>query len=175
MKSKDFFIIPFAGLKQGKHNFSFSIENKFFKNLGYNEFNDVKLIAQVELLKKTTFLELSFFITGKVNVFCDISIEPFDLEINSESNFIVKFNNSSESFSDEIIFLPIGSHEIDITNHLYETIILSLPIRKIHPKVKDGTLENEITIKLKELEPKLENQSFENDSRWDKLKDLKQT
>tara|TARA_B000000441_G_C21733039_1_gene347785 strand:+ start:583 stop:1110 length:528 start_codon:yes stop_codon:yes gene_type:complete len=175
MKSKDFFIIPFAGLKQGKHNFSFSIENKFFKNLGYNEFNDVKLIAQVELLKKTTFLELSFFITGKVNVFCDISIEPFDLEINSESNFIVKFNNSSENFSDEIIFLPIGSHEIDITNHLYETIILSLPIRKIHPKVKEGTLENEITIKLKELEPKLENQSFENDSRWDKLKDLKQT
>tara|TARA_B100000073_G_scaffold348354_1_gene366651 strand:+ start:3329 stop:3856 length:528 start_codon:yes stop_codon:yes gene_type:complete len=175
MKSKDFFIIPFAGLKQGKHNFSFSIENKFFKNLGYNEFNDVKLIAQVELLKKTTFLELSFFITGKVNVFCDISIEPFDLEINSESNFIVKFNNSSENFSDEIIFLPIGSHEIDVTNHLYETIILSLPIRKIHPKVKDGTLENEITIKLKELEPKLENQSFENDSRWDKLKDLKQT
>ena len=173
MKSKDFFIIPFAGLKQGKHNFSFSIENKFFKNLGYNEFNDVKLIAQVELLKKTTFLDLSFFITGKVNVFCDISIEPFDLEINSESNFIVKFNNSSENFSDEIIFLPIGSHEIDITNHLYETIILSLPIRKIHPKVKDGTLENEITIKLKELEPKLENQSFENDSRWDKLKDLK--
>ena len=175
MKSKDFFIIPFAGLKQGKHNFSFSIENKFFKNLGYNEFNDVKLIAQVELLKKTTFLELSFFITGKVNVFCDISIEPFDLEINSESNFIVKFNNSSENFSDEIIFLPIGSHEIDITNHLYETIILSLPIRKIHPKVKEGTLENEITIKLKELEPKLENQSFENDSRWYKLKDLKQT
>ena len=74
---------------------------------------------------------------------------------------------------DEIIFLPIGSHEIDVTNHLYETIILSLPIRKVHPKVKDGTLENEITIKLRELEPKLEKQSFENDSRWDKLKDLK--
>ena len=173
MKSKDSFIIPFAGLKQGQHNFSFSIENKFFKSLGYNEFNDVKLIAQIELLKKTTFLELIFFITGKVNVFCDISIEPFDLEINSESNFIVKFSNSNENFSDEIIFLPIGSNEIDVTNHLYETIILSLPIRKIHPKVKDGTLENEITIKLKELEPKLENQSFENDSRWDKLKDLK--
>ena len=91
----------------------------------------------------------------------------------SSTNFIVKFSNTSENFSDEIIFLPIGSHEIDVTNHLYETIILSLPTRKVHPKVKDGTLENEITIKLKELEPNLENQTFENDSRWDKLKDLK--
>ena len=32
-------------------------------------------VTQIELLKKTTFLELIFFITGKVNVFCDISIE----------------------------------------------------------------------------------------------------
>ena len=37
----------------------------------------------------------------------------------------------------------------------------------------DGTLENEITIKLRELKPKLEKPSFENDSRWDILKDLK--
>ena len=66
MKSKDFFIIPFVGLKQGRHNFTFSIENKFFKSFGYNDFNNVKLIANVELLKKTTFLELSFIISGKV-------------------------------------------------------------------------------------------------------------
>tara|TARA_B100000945_G_C20403989_1_gene608975 strand:+ start:1647 stop:2168 length:522 start_codon:yes stop_codon:yes gene_type:complete len=173
MKSKDFFIIPFVGLKQGRHNFSFSIENKFFKSFGYNDFNNVKLIANVELLKKTTFLELSFIISGKVNVFCDISIEPFDLNIDTNSNFIVKFANPSKNISDEIIFLPIGSHEIDVTKHIYETIILSLPTRKVHPNVKDGTLENDITLRLKELEPKLEKQSFENDSRWDKLKDLK--
>jgi len=172
MKSKDFFIIPFLGLKQGRHDFSFSINNKFFKSFGYNDFNNAKLTANVDLIKKASLLELNFIISGKVNLFCDISIESFDMQINTNSNFIVKFGNSSENVSDEIIFLPNGSHEIDVTKHIYETIILSLPIKKIHPKVKDGTLQNETTIKLKELEPKLEKQNFENDSRWDKLKDL---
>ena len=62
MKSKDFFIIPFAGLKQGRHDFSFSIENKFFKGFGYNDFNNAKLDANVELIKKANLLELNFFI-----------------------------------------------------------------------------------------------------------------
>ena len=172
MKSKDFFIIPFLGLKEGRHDFSFSINNKFFKSFGYNDFNNAKLTANVDLIKKVSLLELNFIISGKVNLFCDISIEPFDLQINTNSNFIVKFGNSSENVSDEIIFLPNKAHEIDVTKHIYETIILSLPTRKIHPKVKDGSLQNETTNKLKELEPKLEKQNFENDSRWDKLKDL---
>ena len=105
-------------------------------------------------------------------MFCDISIEPFDIQINTNSNYIVKFGNSNENISEEIIFLPNRSHEIDVTKHIYETIILSLSIKKVHPKVIEGTLQNETTIKLKELEPKLEKQNFENDSRWDKLKDL---
>ncbi|MAU58256.1 MAG: hypothetical protein CMC33_01185 [Flavobacteriaceae bacterium] len=172
MKRKDFFIIPFAGLKEGLHYFSFSIKNKFFKSFGYNDFNNAKLIANVNLIKKVNLLELNFIISGKVNVFCDISIEPFDIQINTNSNCIVKFGNSNENISEEIIFLPNGSHEIDVTKHIYETIILSLSIKKVHPKVIEGTLQNETTIKLKELEPKLEKQNFENDSRWDKLKDL---
>jgi uncharacterized metal-binding protein YceD (DUF177 family) len=173
MKSEEFIIISFAGLKQGRHDFSFPIENKFFKSFGYNDFNNAQIIAKVELIKKLTLLELHFIISGKVNVLCDISIEPFDLEINTESSFIVKFGNSNKNVSDEIIFISEGSHKINVTQHIYETIVLSLPIKKIHPGVKDGTLQNEIIMKLKELEPKLEIQTFENDSRWDKLKDKK--
>ena len=106
MKRKDFFIIPFAGLKEGLHYFSFSIKNKFFKSFGYNDFNNAKLIANVNLIKKVNLLELNFIISGKVNVFCDISIEPFDIQINTNSNCIVKFGNSNENISEEIIFLP---------------------------------------------------------------------
>ena len=97
MKRKDFFIIPFAGLKEGLHYFSFSIKNKFFKSFGYNDFNNAKLIANVNLIKKVNLLELNFIISGKVNVFCDISIEPFDIQINTNSNCIVKFGNPNEN------------------------------------------------------------------------------
>ena len=51
-------------------------------------------------------------------------------------------------------------------------IILSLPIKIIHPGVVDGSLESETLNKLKELESKAQEKSSKIDPRWDKLKDL---
>jgi uncharacterized metal-binding protein YceD (DUF177 family) len=59
-------------------------------------------------------------------------------------------------------------------------IVLSVPLRRVHPGVKDGSLNTEALTKLKELtvkekkkEPKKEEQKEENiDPRWDKLKQL---
>jgi uncharacterized metal-binding protein YceD (DUF177 family) len=51
-------------------------------------------------------------------------------------------------------------------------IILSLPIKIIHPGVVDGSLESETLNKLKELESKVQEKSSKIDPRWDKLKDL---
>jgi uncharacterized metal-binding protein YceD (DUF177 family) len=58
-------------------------------------------------------------------------------------------------------------------------IVLSIPLRRIHPGVKDGSLNTEALKKLKELtikELKIDHkkeQKEENiDPRWDKLKQL---
>ena len=74
-----------------------------------------------------------------------------------------------------MVIIPNEYHEIDISQFIYELIILSVPTKKVHPKVLDGTMNSEALTKLKELEIK-ENKSSENeditDPRWDKLKSL---
>ena len=67
------FVLAFAGLKEGIHHFSLDITSTFFDAFDYTEFNDVALNAQIELNKKATLLELSFSISGTVNVSCDVS------------------------------------------------------------------------------------------------------
>jgi uncharacterized metal-binding protein YceD (DUF177 family) len=48
-----------------------------------------------------------------------------------------------------------------------------MPSKLIHPQIEEGTLQSPILDKLKELEPKEEKKSQQdNDPRWDKLKDL---
>jgi uncharacterized metal-binding protein YceD (DUF177 family) len=57
---------------------------------------------------------------------------------------------------------------------IYELVTLSIPLKRIHPGVIDGTLQSDILEKLKELSPK-ENISVNNgdiDPRWNKLKKL---
>ena len=51
-------------------------------------------------------------------------------------------------------------------------IVLSMPIRNVHPDVENGTIDSEILNRLKEFDiNKEKNSNF--DARWDKLKELK--
>lgn len=166
------FDIPFVGLKTGKHDFLYTIEPKFFAHFGFTDFQTVKLNAKVTLDKKPGFLEFHFAIEGLGQLQCDVSMEWYDQKISTAYDFVVKFGSWQETDSDEIVLLPEGSYQINIAQYLYECIVLSLPYKRIHPGVEDGSLKNEILEKLSALEPKEEKLNGEQDPRWNKLKDL---
>ncbi len=164
-------MIKFSGLKDGVHLFNYELGNKFFKNFDYYDFNDAKLFAKLELEKQPTLLNLKFSFHGEIEVQCDVSMENFNLELKTEHAVVVKYKDDIISTDDKVIFLPIGSHSIDVSHLIYETIILAVPQKKVHPGIENGSLKSEIVEKLKALEPK-KNFKEKTDPRWDKLKDL---
>jgi uncharacterized metal-binding protein YceD (DUF177 family) len=166
------FVINFAVLKRGKHSFSFVIDIKFFEGFDYFDFKSVELETKFELEKQERMLHLFFETTGKISVPCDLSMEYFEMPVLSNFNLAVKFGKIYSDESDEILILPYGSHQIDISHYIYEMVVLSVPLRKIHPGIKDGSLNSEILERLKLLEPKEKKMPSESDPRWDKLKDL---
>ncbi len=177
MKVNKEFLIPFVGLKQGKHQFEFEINKEFFDDFGFDEYNDVNVKVNLVLEKKITMLELSFKHKGTVNVPCDITNEDFDLPIKGKLNLLVKFGDEYNADHDEILVLPHGEYQVDVSQYIYEMIVLSVPSKRIHPGVKDGTVAVEILDKLNELSPKVEEQKEEEqkentDPRWDELKKL---
>ena len=169
------YIIPFIGLKQGKHLFNYEIDNTFFEAFGFNEFNNSSLQVALVFEKKTTFFELNFAVLGTVNVDCDTSLEPFTQTINGNLPLVIKFGQEYNDDNDEMIIIPHEYYELDVSQFIYELIILSVPTKKVHPKVLDGTMDSEALNKLRELEIK-KNKSSSNeditDPRWDKLKSL---
>lgn len=174
-KTKDY-LIPFIGLKLGKHHFEYQISNKFFEIFDYHEFQNSDIKVNLVLEKKSTMLELSFKHKGTVNVPCDLTGEDFDLPIKGKMNLIVRFGETFNNDNEELLILPHGEFEIDVAQYVYEMIVLSVPLRRVHPGVKDGSLKTEALTKLNELavkEQKEENKKEENiDPRWDKLKQL---
>lgn len=174
-KTKDY-LIPFIGLKLGKHHFEYQISNKFFEIFDYHEFQNSDIKVNLVLEKKSTMLELSFKHKGTVNVPCDLTGEDFDLPIKGKMNLIVRFGETFNNDNEELLILPHGEFEIDVAQYIYEMIVLSVPLRRVHPGVKDGSLKTEALTKLNELavkEQKKENKKEENiDPRWDKLKQL---
>ncbi len=166
------FLVPFIGLKDGIHRFDFKIDNKFFEGFDFLDFQKVNIHVGLIFEKKPTLLELNFRAKGQVTVPCDISTEPFKLPIVTNYKLVVKFGSVKNSDDDEILILPHGSHEIQTAQYIYEMIVLSVPQKKVHPGIAEGTLKSDILEKLKELQPQDKTISDETDPRWDKLKDL---
>ena len=169
------FNIPFIGLKQGKHLFDYEIDNTFFEAFGFNDFNSSKLEITLVFDKKSTFFELNLRVNGFVNVDCDTSLEPYEQEIKGNMPLVVNFGTEYNDDNDEMIIIPHEYHEINISQFIYELVILSVPTKKVHPKVLDGTMSSEALTKLKELEIKENKSSTKEDDidpRWDKLKSL---
>jgi uncharacterized metal-binding protein YceD (DUF177 family) len=181
-KTKEY-IIPFVGLKLGKHQFEYQINNSFFEIFDFNEFEKSSIKVNVVLDKKPNLLELDFKHKGTVQVPCDLTGEEFDLPIKGKIKLIVRFGETFNNDNEELLILPFGEFEIDIAQYIYEMIALSIPLKRVHPGVKDGTLQSEALEKLKKMTVKKEvkeknkenkeKQDQENiDPRWDKLKQL---
>jgi len=170
MRSNDDFNIEFAGLKLGHHNFDFHISETFFNNYNYCDFSLADIKIDVALIKKTTIMELNIVARGNVRVKCDLTNEPYDQAIHNNIDLVVKFGNEFNNENDEILIIPHGEHKVNLAQYIYELTVLSVPAKRIHPGVIDGSLKSEILNILEDLKPK-ENKKTA-DPRWEKLKKI---
>ena len=174
MKKINAYLIQFSGLKQGKHQFEFQIDNSFFEHFDFTDFNHANVLISLVLDKKSTMLELSFKHKGIVNVPCDLSGENFDLPIKGKLNLLVKFGEEFNNENDEFLILPHGEFQVDVSQYIYEMIVLSIPAKRVHPGIKDGSLKTDAITTLEKLAPKIEEKQEQNDidPRWAALKKL---
>ena len=176
MKDLKEFTIPFRGLKLGKHQFDFELNNAFFEHFEYDEFNGAAIKLNVLLEKMSTLIEFTLDFTGSVNVACDLSNELYDQPISGSYQFVVKFGDELNDENEDLLILPHGSYEVNIQQYVFESIVLALPLRRIHPGVTDGTLKSDILDKLEELSPEASHEQEDDeentDPRWDSLKKL---
>jgi uncharacterized metal-binding protein YceD (DUF177 family) len=169
------YTIPFVGLKIGSHQFDYQIDNTFFEHFEYDEFHKADVKVDLELEKKSTLLDLHFHFNGTVNVNCDLTNEPYDQPISGNFDLVVKFGQEYNDEEEDLLILPHGSYEVDVAQYIYESIVLAVPAKRVHPGVADGTLKSEALDKLEELS--LNNQAEQSDEdqtdpRWDDLKKL---
>ena len=176
MKQINEFLIPFIGLKLGKHPFEYQVNNAFFDTFDYSDFERSDIRVKAVLEKKSTFMELALSHKGTIFVPCDTTGEMFDLSIKGKIKIVIQFGDAFNNDNEELLILPHGEYQVDIAQFVYEMIVLSIPLRRVHPGLKDGSLQSATLDKLNELKVKKvkkADKTAENiDPRWDKLKQL---
>ncbi len=168
MKTLREYNVNFAGLKDGKHQFEFPLDQKFIEGFETDiDFENYKGIARVELDKHSSFMEALISTKGTVTLDCDYTTEPFQQKVSNSFKLIIKFGEEFNDEDDEVLVLPQEAYQFNVAQYIYENIILSIPLKRICQECAKEMEEDE------EISEDTPNTKENIDPRWDALKNLK--
>ena len=90
------FIIPFVGLKQGKHEFQIDVTDAFFETFEYSIIQQGDVHINFTLDKKETMMVGEFQLEGMVKTTCDRCTDPIEVPIEGEFRLVYKFGTEEE-------------------------------------------------------------------------------
>ena len=169
MEKENEFLIPVSGLALGVHSFKFDINDDFFADLDYSEVKQAAVTVDLEVLREELMMTLNFHLEGKVLVTCDRCADEFYIPIQSEQVFYIKFGAEGVEESDDVVVVPAEEHAYDVRSLIYEYIILSIPIHRVHP---EGECNPKVLALLSHDEEPSD-EEIATDPRWAALKDVK--
>ncbi len=145
MKRNSLYSISFGGLSLGEHNFDFVLTNDFFASFGESEILNGDCKVSIDMKKHSSFLEMNVDIVGTVAVECDRCLEEVQLTVDFQSLLIVKLSSEVgdpefeiNTEEEDIIWVNSNDNQLDMSQYLFDSISLSLPISRIHPDDENG-------------------------------------
>ena len=124
--------IPYKGLKNGSHTFDFQIDDALFEAYERVEIKGGSCRAHIELLKSDTMLEFEIDIEGEVICECDRCLEDCPIAVEYSGDLVVKFSDEIDDYDGEVMWISPSEDKVDLTQYIYESIVLSLPYRRVH-------------------------------------------
>lgn len=164
------FSVPYKGLGNGVHHLKFTVDSEFFKEFEDSHIDNGNFEVEVELDKRHDHSVLLFDIKGKTRTSCDRCLSSIDLPMEGHFKLLLKFGEN-EGSDDEIMFIHPETSILNLSQVVYEYILLSMPIIKTY----DCDLDEEPPCNFEVLD-KLEEEEDTDDSPssnvWDSLKGL---
>lgn len=155
------FEIAFVGLKPGIHVFEYDLDNKFFQERGCRDASEVNAHVKLTLEKNTGFMLLKFDVDGKAEVLCDRCGNPLNMDLWDEFNMVVKLVENPDEMNEQeedpdIHYLSRTESLLDVSDWIYEFVLLSLPTQRICPTDAKGKPQcnEEVISKLKSMQGK---------------------
>lgn len=173
-KERHKYDIHIQGLENKQYEFEFEGGDKFFAEFEQDIIAKGSFRANVSLEKSSTMIQLAIKITGSIELTCDRSLEQFDEPLDIQQRYIYKFGDRHEELSDEIEIIPFGTATINLMHHLYDFIMLTVPMKKLHQRFRDEEEDYIYTLEGDEIEEdEVADDETPIDPRWAALKGIK--
>lgn len=178
MGHTDRYKLNLKSLKEGRHEFAFLLDRDYFQDIEGSPILEGEVDAEVVVTARGALYDLTILVDGYITTRCDRCLAPLEMEVYNERTLIVKLGAEYLEESDECVIIPAREGVLDLSWMLYEDVVLSLPMQRMHP---DGACEESMARLYRELSTQrlasdqdgVERDDEGIDQRWAALKQLK--
>ena len=125
--------VQLASLPEGKFEQEFVCDTQFFKNMENPDVVNSDVKVHLDLEYRNGIYNLDFTFKGLVQVPCDRCLDPIDIEVDTTYNIKVEYGDSYDDASDDLLIIPAANPYLNVAYMLYDTILLAIPMRHVHP------------------------------------------
>lgn len=131
----DAYKLQLKSLTEGVHQYTFCLDDKFFKEIDGPEVHKGKVDVHLSLKRIGGTFELKFNLSGVAMLPCDRCLDDMECPIEAENVLTVKLGKDY-SEDGEVLIVPEAEGELNIAWFLYEFVALEIPLKHVHPAGK---------------------------------------
>lgn len=133
MELEQKYSIAYKGLKNGLHEVDFDVDGALFKAYESKEIKDGRCKVHVDIDKSDTQLILDVTIDGHVVCECDRCLEDCTIPVHFDGRLTVFVSDHQGEYDGDYMWVSPDEEDINLMQYIYESIVLSLPYRRVHP------------------------------------------
>lgn len=131
MKTLKEFIIPYLGIAEGSHQYTFEIDKDFFRHFEKSKIQEGSIEVAVNFIKQGRMVILEISGQGHFKAECDRCMSEIDVPIDIEDKVILKLTGERAVKNEEVVYLDSNTSHIDLSPFIYESIHLHLPFKNV--------------------------------------------
>ena len=162
--------IDLKALDGGESTSVCELEDSYFQAIDASDVRRGKLKLTMTVKRVNSFFNLLFHVEGVVYIPCDLCLEDMEQPVFADGEMTVKLGEAC-SEEDDVVTVAEEDGILDVAWHVYEMIVLNIPIKHEHAS---GKCDSSMIEKLQELSAVRRSEKEETgiDPRWAKLQAL---
>jgi len=172
-KEESKYTIPLTGLSFGHTDYQYVVDDSFFGKREYSEVQNGVVNLHLDVEKTETMFILTLNFEGKVVLQCDRCGDDYEQPIEGSAEIFLKYGADNGNEDDDVIFITKNDSEFDLSDLIYEYVILSLPIHRVHENDSECNQEVLGLLYHEDEDESVENESDTNQAWSEMMKQLK--
>lgn len=127
------FKVQLASLSDGLHQQDFEVTTELFKNMENRDVISADVKVHLDIVKKNDTYDCTFHCKGMLQIPCDRCLDALDHEVDTTYHVVVKYGDRYDDGADDLLIIPDSDLYLNVAYILYDTILLTIPLRHVHP------------------------------------------